>query len=97
MASLQALTYLSLDGNDFAEFPPVLCSLHQLRRLYISGTRRPHLVLPDAFGQLTQLESLTLAENGLTSVPSAIGNLSSLTYLGLYDNMLAQACGSCRS
>ena len=40
-------------------------------------------VLPDAIGKLTQLTTLLLNNNQLTTLPDAIGKLTQLTYLNL--------------
>ncbi len=44
--------------------------------------------LPDSFGNLTQLESLTLDGNRLTEIPSGIFKLKNLVSLDLFSNLI---------
>ena len=93
LGDLTELTFLSLYGNKFTgELPEELGGLSNLRWLYLhsnktadgGGLSGP---IPDAFGDLRNLERLMLYGNSLSGeIPTELGQLSNLKSLLLHDN-----------
>lgn len=54
----------------------------QLRSNNLSG------IIPESFGNLTNLQNFSLTNNNLESIPSSIGNLNNLEYIELIGNIL---------
>jgi len=71
-----------------APLPPGLGELRGLTRLWVRGKVK---VLPEALGQLSELEELILYESKVETLPSSIGALSKLTRLS------TTKCGGLRS
>ncbi len=83
--------------------PPVLATAEEIRQWMNNPANAVHLngvigldldslnlrVLPSEIEKLTQLQTLILSRNKLTSLPDSLGNLTSLRQLFLFDNQLA--------
>lgn len=66
------LKTIKLDDCDLRELSPDLGNLYQLQTLSLNGARNLK-ALPDAVGQLPNLQTLTLAETGIQALPSMEG------------------------
>ena len=53
-------------------------------------TREDIDTLPPQIGELTDLQSLSLKNNGLTHLPDEIGNLKELTYLMIHNGKIEE-------
>lgn len=60
------------------------------RATLLDLSRAGLIELPESIGQLTQLQSLSLANNSLSAVPESIGHLAQLQSLDLSDNQLTE-------
>ncbi len=86
---LRSLTGLSLADNNFMKLPKEISSLKNLRILNIS--RNKFEVLPAEIGNLVNLRRLDINyADSLISLPKAIGNLTNLEYLILYENNIRE-------
>jgi Leucine-rich repeat (LRR) protein len=81
-----SLRHLSIDSNQFCEFPQAILKIVKLKTLYFS--QRGSISIPEDIDQLSDLEHLNLKENQLFELPHSIGNLRKLTHLFLSGNQL---------
>ena len=88
MASLQALTTLTLDNNLFREFPEIICNLINLEVLQFSGNEIQWV--PDQIGDLKKLKHLILAHNDLRGLPDSLTNLEHLEVLVVQNNSIRE-------
>jgi Leucine-rich repeat (LRR) protein len=85
--SAPSLTLLHASNNDFAQFPPELLTMTNLKVLYLS-TNKFDSKIPDLSG-LNQLAFFACKKCGFTGkLPSWLGNLANLQYLSLASNKL---------
>lgn len=85
-AHLQALSWLTLDANQFADFPAALCQLPTLKVLSLNHNQIRFL--PSAINGLRSLEKLYLRNNQLTFLPPELAELPALKHLDVEDNPL---------
>ena len=88
IGGLSLLTQLVLSYKSLAGvLPSEIGVLAGLQNLWLSGNYFTG-VIPPAIGSLQALQSLNLGSNSFTSMPAAIGSLSSLTVLRVVYNSL---------
>lgn len=94
LGSYPNLVELHMDGNKVhALTGKLFSSLSTLKVLSLSGNSNLTLVDPDAFNNLTNLESLDLSHNGLLVLPPEVfGAMPSLLSLQLQGNRLETLC-----
>eukprot|EP01119_Soliformovum_irregulare_P002759 TRINITY_DN13017_c0_g1_i1.p1 TRINITY_DN13017_c0_g1~~TRINITY_DN13017_c0_g1_i1.p1 ORF type:complete len:244 (-),score=19.83 TRINITY_DN13017_c0_g1_i1:7-738(-) len=80
----EMLTYLELSRNDMEIVPDKICTLINLRTLYLDRNRI--LRLPENIGNLPYLIRLDLHDNQLTQLPLSMTEMWSLRRLSLYGN-----------
>ncbi|MEM6631275.1 MAG: hypothetical protein AAF694_16450, partial [Bacteroidota bacterium] len=89
IGSLTALRDLNLADNTFKGiFPDFLVGMSQLEILNLNSNELLG-PLPTTIDQMTSLVELSLGQNGFTTVPSEIGNLTQLQRLTLSANPIA--------
>jgi hypothetical protein len=76
---------VSPEGAKLTRFPASLCTLTELRRLFLIGHPRI-TAIPAQISSLKKLEELDLRYCGLSSLPKELGELSGLEYLDLHGN-----------
>ena len=90
--NLTRLKYISLQCNALTgELPDEIRYLTNLETLTIdryTNDTRNHIMLPEAIGELTNLTTLHIVGNGLTSLPEEMGKLVNLQTLWLRYNDL---------
>jgi len=83
LAQLDQLVELSIFyGSTVEALPAAIARLPRLRKLLVSHCARL-ATLPEAFGDLTTLEHLTLNDTALTALPASFGDLAALQVLTL--------------
>jgi Leucine-rich repeat (LRR) protein len=80
------LSELRINDNKLKQFPSQLPP--NLVCLYLNGNSITS-ISPTTFSSLTQLESLNLSENQITTLPTQIGLLTSLQELHFDNNKLS--------
>lgn len=92
IGNLTKLQMLHLDGNRLTSLPPEIGLCKNLSTLSVQlryGADHSQLSsLPSSLWELTELNSLYLAENQLTSIPAEISKLTSLRNINLSGNQL---------
>jgi hypothetical protein len=76
---MRNLRWVTLDDNEFPEFPPQLCRLQRLEVLSIGGNRLT--ALPGEVGAMRSLRKLHLARNSITKLPAQLRQLNKLELL----------------
>jgi Leucine-rich repeat (LRR) protein len=85
---------IDLSGQSLTELPPQIGELTHLRRLILGKWNEEEYewvgnrlkTLPEAIAQLTQLETLSVANNQLTEIPTWVAQLPNLTELSISSN-----------
>eukprot|EP01133_Synstelium_polycarpum_P012205 gene12205-14287_t len=95
IGQLGALRELYLSGNTLSKFPPT-SGLTSLRKLLLDNNQISS-VPEDALSPLTQLQTLDLSINLITSIPTTLAKLSNLKVLNLSKNQLTEIPVSVRS
>lgn len=92
LAKLDKLEVLDVSENRFAEFPAVIGELRALRELRACAAERgPSLTkLPEAIGDLRNLEVLELFNHKLTALPASIAKLTKLRELRISSTRIAE-------
>lgn len=88
LSSLQRLSALDLERNNFETFPDGLERISKLENLNISECGMKDL--SGSVGKLTNLTSLWLYENEITKIPTNLGSLENLELLDLRGNKLGE-------
>ena len=83
--SMTLLTSLSLNNNEFTEFPRQILSLTSLKSLNLQDNAIE--AIPQGISALERLESLFLGNCSLRSLPVTLGNLKQLRNLQLQQNL----------
>ncbi|KAF9905481.1 hypothetical protein BX616_001005 [Lobosporangium transversale] len=78
-----SLSYLNLSHNQFKEIPLELCRLTYLQVLIMSQNHIEGPVPPQLCSSLTQLKTLRLCANQITSLPHTLARLDKLESLSL--------------
>ena len=86
LASLQKLSSLDLERNNFENFPDGLDKLTSLKNLNVSENKLKEQ--SSSVGRLTNLTSLWLYDNEITKIPQSLGTLTNLELLDLRGNKL---------
>ncbi len=92
-AAAEEWTELDLSGQYLTDLPPEIGQLHTLERLDLGHNQKTgrynHLTyLPATIGQLTNLRSLNLRNNKLSTLPDGLAQLRNLYSLNLSSNEL---------
>ena len=96
---LVSLKHLVVSDNPFAGFPIALCSLPSLAVLRCNscGSATAQTTLPDAFGNLSNLEIFEADNSGISGLPESVSKLTKLTRLSMKNNALTQVSKGLRS
>jgi Leucine-rich repeat (LRR) protein len=79
--TLKTIERLDLSQKEFAEVPPQITKLPNLKILHLYDNNLKEM--PNFIGELVNLISLSVNENTLGSIPPEIGRLQNLTMLDL--------------
>lgn len=92
-----SIQYLSLSSMSLTgSLPSEIGSLQSLKYLSISNNKQLTNSIPNEIGSLTLLEDLELSSNGLlSSIPSSICSLTTLTSLIFVNNYLTNSIPDC--
>lgn len=83
---LRAIDLSDMPSLDIADACRKLARIASLREVHFN--RNQLSVLPPDIGLLTQVEALSVVDNGLAALPAELARLTRLTYLGVDDNPL---------
>lgn len=82
--SLNNLTILTLNGNNFSDFPKSVCLLNKLKTLDLSYNSITSV--PKQISDMTSLVNLNLKYNKISRLTRSIGKLNELKILNLQNN-----------
>eukprot|EP01095_Lingulamoeba_sp_RSL-Kostka_P013926 TRINITY_DN5900_c0_g1_i1.p1 TRINITY_DN5900_c0_g1~~TRINITY_DN5900_c0_g1_i1.p1 ORF type:complete len:220 (+),score=31.78 TRINITY_DN5900_c0_g1_i1:85-744(+) len=90
IVALKNLNYIGMFKNSIKEIPKELCTMTQLKHLYLDKNLITNEGIPESFSNLTQLTHLAITDQ-LTSIPESFCDLINLQFLYLNDNDFSNA------